>query len=133
MRKSLLYFTLAALILLAVIALNACSPSKSDEPAQAVTAYWQALVAQDSARLSSLSCAAYEAEAQNTLESFKSVAVKLNDLACSTTSTSGDSAAVHCTGTIVASYGAENLTINLADRDYAAVKEGGEWLMCGAK
>lgn len=130
MRKASL---LLLLLLFSISLLTACSSSKSDEPARAVEAYWQALVAQDSARLSSLSCAAYAPEAQNTLESFKSVTVKLNDLACSSTSKSGSDATVHCTGTIVASYGAEDLTINLADRDYSSVKEGGEWLMCGAR
>ena len=126
-------FPLFLLFLISIPFLTACSSSNSDEPARAVEAFWQALVAQDSARLSSLSCAAYATDAQNTLESFKSVTVKLNDLACSSTSTSASEATVHCTGTIVASYGAEYLTINLADRDYTAVKEGGEWLMCGAR
>jgi len=28
---------------------------------------------------------------------------------------------------------AEILTINLADRAYAAVKEGGDWRMCGTE
>lgn len=121
------------LLLVSVILLAACSSSKSDEPAKAVEAYWQALVAQDSARLSSLSCKDYEAEALNTLESFKSVSTTLNDLACSSTSSGDTSATVNCSGTIVASYGTENLTLNLADRSYSAVKEGGAWLMCGAQ
>lgn len=121
------------LLLLSVLLLAACTSTNSDEPAKAVEAYWQALVAQDSARLSSLSCKDYEAEALNTLESFKSVSTTLNDLACTTDSKSDSSAAVKCSGTIVASYGTENLTINLADRSYSAVKEGGAWLMCGAQ
>jgi hypothetical protein len=127
-------FVLSGFLLLAgILFLAACSSSKTDEPARAVEAYWQALAAQDSARLSSLTCKDYEAEALNTLESFKSVKTTLNDLVCSTTSSAGSSAAVKCSGTIVASYGSENLTINLADRSYSAVNEGGAWLMCGAK
>ena len=130
MRKILI---LSLLLAFSLPLLAACKSSTADEPAMAVEAYWQALVAQDSAKLSTLSCASYETEALNTLESFKSVAVTLNDLVCTTDSTSGDTAKVSCTGSIVASYGAENMTINLADFSYSAVKEGGEWRMCGTE
>ncbi len=129
MRKILIL----CLISVSALLLSACSGSSADEPAKTVEAYWKALAAQDSAQVSSLSCAAYETEALNTLESFKSVAVTLNDLACSSTSTTDTSASVSCKGTFVASYGTEKMTLNLADRTYAAVKEGGEWRMCGAE
>ena len=130
MRKS---FLLLLLLLVSALLISACSNSGADQPAKAVEAYWQALAAQDSARVSTLTCAAFETDTLNTLESFKSVAVTLNDLVCTTDSTSGDNAKVSCTGTIVASYGAENLTINLADFSYSALKEGGEWRMCGTE
>ena len=130
LRKILL---LCLLITVSALILAACTGSSADEPAKTVEAYWQALAAQDSAQVSSLSCATYETEALNTLESFKSVAVTLNDLTCSSTSTTDTSASISCKGTFVASYGTEKLTLNLADRTYAAVKEGGEWRMCGAE
>lgn len=130
MRKSIWLLFLA---LLTVFLLAACGSSSADDPAKAVEAYWQALVAQDSAQVSNLSCAAFESEALNTFESFKSVAVKLSDLACSSSATSDTTASVKCTGSLVASYGTENLTINLADRTYSALKEGGAWRMCGAE
>ncbi len=130
MRKTLV---LILIVLGSALLLSACGKSGADDPAKTVEAYWKALVAQDSAQLSNLSCAAFEADAQNTLESFKSVAVTLNDMACTTTSTSGNAASVTCKGTIVASYGAENMTINLADFSYSAEKEGGEWRMCGTE
>lgn len=112
--------------------LAACAKS-ADDPAAAASGYWQALADKDSSVLSSLSCANFEAEAKNTLDSFQSVAVKLNDLSCKVSSQEGDKAVVDCSGTFVASYGAENLTINLADHSYSVVKEGGDWRMCGAK
>ena len=131
MRKSILFLSL--ILILTGVLLAACGQSSAGEPAKTVEAYWQALVAKDSAALSNLSCVDFEQEALTTMDSFNAVSVTLNDLACTTTSTEGDAAVVDCTGTIVASYGTENLTINLADHSYSAVKEGGDWRMCGAK
>ena len=127
--RSLFLLTLAVGLLLL---LSACSQS-ADDPAKAAESYWQALVAKDSAKLSSFSCAAYESEAQTTLDSFQSVDVTLKDLSCLVGSQEGDAATVDCSGTIVASYGTENLTIDLADHPYSVVKESGDWRMCGAK
>lgn len=131
MRKSILFLSLT--LILAGVLLAACGKSSAGDPAKAVEAYWQALVAKDSAALSSQSCADFEQEALNTMESFNAVSVTLNDLVCTTSSTEGDTATVDCTGTIVASYGTENLTLNLADHSYSVVNEGGDWRMCGAK
>jgi len=127
--RTLILLALAVGIL---FSLSACAPS-ADAPAAAASAYWQALAAKDSAQISTLVCADFEAEAQNTFDSFLSVAVALNDLSCKVTSQEGDAAVVDCSGTFVASYGAENLTLNLADHSYSVVKEGGDWRMCGAK
>lgn len=127
--RTLILLALAVGIL---FSLSACAQS-ADDPAAAAAAYWQALASKDSAQVSSLACAAFEAEAQNTFDSFQSVAVKLNDLSCKVSSQEGDAAVVDCSGTFVASYGAENLTLDLADHSYAVVKEGGDWRMCGAK
>lgn len=127
--RTLILLALAVGIL---FSLSACAQS-ADDPAAAAAAYWQALASKDSAQVSSLACAAFEAEAQNTFDSFQSVAVKLKDLSCKVSSQEGDAAVVDCSGTFVASYGAENLTLDLADHSYAVVKEGGDWRMCGAK
>lgn len=121
------------LIFLLAISLGACSRTPADDPAKNVAAYWQALIKQDAARLSSLSCAAYESTALTTMESFQSVEVVIHDLTCVTADASTDSATVNCTGSIVASYGAEDLTIDLSTRSYNVVKENGEWRMCGEK
>jgi hypothetical protein len=126
--RMILLLTLAVGIL---FALSACAKG-GDDPAAAAAAYWQALAEKDSAQISSLSCADFETEAQNTFDSFQSVAAKLNDLSCKVSSQEGDSAVVDCSGTFVASYGTENLTIDLADHSYSVVKEGGDWRMCGA-
>jgi hypothetical protein len=114
----------------ALFLLSAC---KSSGPDQAVAAFWQALVAKDSAQVSSLSCAAYEPEAQTTLESFNAVETKLKDLSCTVVSQEGETAVISCSGSIVATYGAEDMTIDLSARTYTAKKEGGDWRMCGAQ
>ena len=97
-------------ILIGMLVLTACAASGPDT---AVAAFWQALVEKDSAQVSSLSCAAYEPEALTTLESFNAVETKLEDLVCSVNSQDGDSASVSCTGSIIATYGAENMVIDL--------------------
>lgn len=131
MRKFRTIFLLALAVGI-LFSLSACANS-ADDPAAAAAAYWQALADKDSAQISSLTCADFEAEAQNTFDSFSSVAVKLNDLSCKVNSQDGDTATVDCSGTFVASYGTENLTIDLADHSYSVVKESGDWRMCGAK
>ena len=121
---------LIVIIFSALILISACAASGPD---QAVAAFWQALVGKDSAQVSSLSCAAYEPEAQTTLESFNAVETKLKDLSCSVLSQEGDTASVLCSGSIIATYGSEDMTIDLAARTYTAKKEGGDWRMCGAE
>ena len=116
-----------------VVSLLLVSCAGSSAPADAVSAYWQSMVAKDAAQLSSLSCADHEAEALITLESFGMFEPILSDLACSVVDESGETATVHCAGTIEVSYGAEILTIDLAERDYAVRKEDGDWRMCGAQ
>lgn len=118
-------------ILLALLFLAGCTASAG--PADAMAAYWQALIAKDGAQISSLSCATFEEEAMVTLESFNSVEIKLKDLACAVNSESGDTASVTCNGSIIASYGAEDLVIDLSQRSYSVKKEGGDWRVCGAE
>lgn len=118
-------------LLLAVIFLAGCATTTG--PAGVMSAYWQALIAKDEAQISSLSCAAFEEEALTTLESFSAVEIKLKDLACSVNSESGDTASVTCTGSIIATYGAEDLVIDLSQRSYIVKKEGGDWRVCGAE
>ena len=128
MKKTTILFTLT--LLTGMLLLTACSTSGPDT---AVAAFWQALVEKDSAQVSSLSCAAYEPEALTTLESFNAVETKLKDLVCMVNSQDGDSASVSCTGSIIATYGAENMVIDLSARTYTAKKESGDWRMCGAE
>jgi len=130
MTRSKWLLLIPTLVLLLILV--ACTGS-STAPADAIAAFWQAMVAKDAAQLSSLSCAAYEAQALITMESFGAFEPELSDLLCEVIEASSDTASVSCEGTIDVSYGAEILTIDLADHDYIAVREGGDWRMCGSE
>ena len=128
LRSKILFFNI---FLLVVYFLAGCATATG--PAGVMSAYWQALIDKDEAQISSLSCAAYEEESLTTLESFSAVETKLKDLSCSVNSESGDTASVTCAGSIIATYGAEDLVIDLSQRSYIVKKEGGDWRVCGAE
>jgi hypothetical protein len=125
-------FTFAVLfvVVLSLSLLWACS-ADSGGAAGAVESYNQALVGKNTKRLSTLSCAAWEADALNELASFAAVKVMLENMQCSETDQDGDTTLVSCSGKIIANYGNEVLEINLEEMTYQVVLEGGEWRMCG--
>jgi hypothetical protein len=127
MRIILLLFTASLL----VFSLSACSGSSG--PANAVKAYYKALVAKDSSQLANASCAAWEADGRTELESFGAVQVTMSDLSCQENGKDGDFTLVSCSGKISANYNGEVLEINLADHIYKTIQEGGDWRMCGYK
>ena len=119
------------LLVLGILAsVTACS-KESGSPASAIESYNQALVEGKADQLTTLSCSDWEADAQNELASFSAVKVNLQDMSCSESGKDGDTTLVSCSGKIIANYGNEVLEINLGDRLYQAVLEGGEWRMCG--
>jgi len=107
-----------------------CS-NDSGGPVSAIESYNQALVKGEADQLTTFSCSDWEADAQNELASFSAVKVNLEDMSCNETGKDGDTVLVSCAGKIIANYGNEVLEINLADRLYQVVLEGGEWRMCG--
>lgn len=121
-----------SIVMLFALLLSACA-TKADLPASAVEAYWKAMAAKDSAALSSLSCADYEATALSTMDSFLAVDLVLTDLTCSSTNNTGDKADVTCKGSLSASYGSENFDFELSNKTFLATSAAGNWLMCGEK
>jgi hypothetical protein len=120
-----------AVLMLLFIVLAACANQSSSGAPAAIAAYFESLVVKDVNQLVNVSCSAWEANARDELRTFDAVAITLQDLKCLESGQDGETTLVSCTGKIVANYGNEVLEINLADRDYQAVKEGGEWRMCG--
>ena len=118
--------------LLVFLSLTACGqPSSNNDPAIAVSAYLEALVSKDVNQVINSSCAAWEAQAQQELDSFAAVTANLDQVKCQVTGQEGDNRLVTCQGKIIANYGNEVLEINLGDRTYLVVDEGGAWRMCG--
>lgn len=122
------------LILLGILnlaVLIGCSAGSDRGGAESIEQYLRALTAGDVNELVDASCAAWEKDARLELDSFAAVSVELVDLSCEQSDQEGDTAMVNCSGKIIANYGNEVLEIDLADRSYVAVYEGGEWRMCG--
>lgn len=118
------------IISIVVISLLLVSCKQNSAP-DSVLAYLQALTMRDENQLALLSCAAWEAQSKTELEAFSALTVTLEDASCEQNGIDGEYTLVSCSGKIVANYGNEILEINLADRTYQAIYEGGEWRMCG--
>ena len=78
-----------------------------------------------------LSCSDWEAQARLEFDSFAAVEVKLEEVDCQEGEQVGEYTLINCTGRIVASYGAEDLIIDLPERAFRVVHQGGEPRMCG--
>ena len=132
MPKSGKLYKLLSFILLAWLGLSACNTGNSAVGAPAaVEGYLQALVAKDENQMINLSCAAWEAQAKQEFNSFSAVELKLENLECQETGQQGEYALVSCSGSMIASYGAEDLQIDVAERNYQLIQEGGDWRVCG--
>ncbi len=128
----------ASLLLFMVIftglLLAACGGGGSgDEAAGVAAAYLNALIGKDGSQLSTLSCSDWESQAVMELDSFQAVTTQLENLSCQQTGAEGDKFIVTCTGKIIASYNGENMEIDLSQRPFVLVKQGGEWQVCGYK
>jgi hypothetical protein len=125
-----MFYVLATVLLL--IGLGACT--QSDNPSQVIESYLAALVANDEVLAVNLSCAAWEEQAKAEGEAFKGVESNLEGPDCQTIDENTESASVNCTGEIIFVYaGGEDQTLELKHRTFSAVKEAGEWKMCGYK
>ena len=120
-------------LLMAGMAVGLAACSAAGSPADAIQGYLQALVAKDEVAAANLSCSDWEAQARAEALSFDAVQVRLDAVSCQAPDVSGDLATVTCEGKILANYGAEDQEIDLSGRAYQAVRQNGEWLMCGYK
>ena len=119
-------------ICLSLSFLAGCSnQGASSGPTGAIEAYVKALVDKDANQVINLSCAAWEEQARQELRSFDANKMELNALQCEEAGKEGEATLVKCTGTILANYGAEEMSIDLSAWIYKAIQEGGEWRMCG--
>lgn len=98
---------------------------------QAVEAYLAALVAKESDRIASLSCAEWEAEAIREVDALEAVEARLEGVTCREAGTEGDYTLVVCTGSLVLTYQGEDRPVDLSLRAYRVSRSGGAWLVCG--
>ncbi|RPH75436.1 hypothetical protein EHM76_01665 [bacterium] len=123
---------LAGILLLAgltILFVSGCAAA--DSASQAVEGYLQALVENDGDRMVNLSCADWEDDARLDLDAFMGVTAHLENVACQAGETSSDTAAITCTGQIVASYNGEAQSFDISGRTFQVVQEAGAWRMCG--
>lgn len=101
--------------------------------AQAIYTYLQARVQEDETRMLQLSCPNWEAQARIEATSLRGRQAKLQDVSCQEAGADGDATFVACTGKILTSYQGESRELDVAARQFKAVQQRGEWLMCGYK
>lgn len=118
-------------VIVAGLSIAGCSRDGQDMAERVIEDYIQATTLGDDVRAVNLSCVDWEEQAQADAESFESVETSLEGVTCRQAGEEGDSQLIACSGAIVANYGAEVLRIDLADRIYVSVSEGGSWRMCG--
>jgi len=133
MPKSILKTALLALLALAILTACSGAPAAANPAAQTVEAYLKAMIGKDSAKLTALSCKAWEPQAQLEMDGFQAVKAELQGLACSAAGTDGAATLVTCKGDIAATYNNEVQKISLERQTYKVQQEGGEWRVCGYK
>ena len=118
--------------LLVMMGLAGCANQNAGSPAaEAIDAYLDALVQKEENQMINLACAEWESQAKLEFDSFAAVKVTLEGPGCTEAMQDGSIILVTCSGKIIASYGEEDLIIELKDRKYQVVIEDGEWRMCG--
>ncbi len=117
-------------LVMGIIILSGCSSATSSAP-QAVQSYLQAIIKRDETALVSHTCAAWEAQARVEYNSFTAVKLSLQNVSCQETGQSGEFTLVNCQGSIIASYGAEDLVLELDEKTFRVLQEAGEWRVCG--
>lgn len=131
MKKNTLILSFCFMILLGIL-LPGCSTAQQSAP-DAVLNYLQAIIDRDEPAMINHVCSAWEADARTEFNSFTAVKLSLDNVTCQENGTFGDYTLVSCQGAIVASYGAEDLILELNERTFQVIQEAGEWRVCGYK
>ena len=116
-------------VLAATLLLAACAAAST--PTQQIETYLRARASSNVNQMVSLSCGAWEAQARIEASSFKALNARVEGLTCQVAGTEGTATFVGCAGKIITSYNGESREVNLADKQFKTVNEGGEWRMCG--
>lgn len=134
MDKNMAKHLLVMTIFLSLLALTGCAASQTTGDSGAVQAletYLNALVSKDEARVSSMVCPDWEADALLEYDSFQAVETTLDGLNCQQTGSEDGAALVSCQGKILATYSNEVQEFDLGDRTYRMIRQGEDWQVCG--
>lgn len=132
MRKSL--WVVAVIVLSLMLAACGSAGTGGKNPAAgAVENYLKAVVNKESAKVSTLSCKAWESQALLEMDGFQAVKAELDGVSCKDAGTDGSATLVACTGKIVLTYNTEKQSLDVARQTYKVVQEGGDWRVCGYK
>lgn len=138
MRKHI--WAAAVLVISLALILSACGGSGStattsakNPAAAAVENYLKALVTKDAAKVSNLSCKAFEQQALLEMDGFQAVKAELDGVICKDAGADGSATLVGCTGKIVLTYNTEKQNLDVSRQTYKAIQEGGDWRVCGYK
>lgn len=129
MRRIMLF---AVLLFAGLLFLSACA--NEDSASDAIERYIKARIAGDEEKLVQNSCPAWESDAKAAAASFQSVDAKVEGLSCKEVGSEGDYSLVTCEGTIVIQYqGEDPRNQDVPNLTYRAIKQDGEWKMCGTQ
>ena len=121
---------LILITLLLTLLLAGCA--KEGKSTDVIGNYIKAKAAADQDKLVDLACNAWQQNALLDAAPFASTENKVENMKCSETGTDGDYTLVACTGTLIVGYGGEApREQDLGAVTYRAIKEDGEWKMCG--
>jgi hypothetical protein len=120
-----------AIIILFLSSLAACTPK--DQAGKTVEQYLNALVNKDVEQMVSLSCSEWEEGAVQQADSFQAVKTQLEDLSCKETGIEGDFSLVTCSGSLVATYDAEEQVFPLDRQLYLVTNNDGDWCIGGTR
>jgi uncharacterized lipoprotein YajG len=123
--------TMLFLLLIAGLFLLVGCQREQGSAAVSVENYLQALVNQDTDRVSTLVCKDWETDAIMEVDAFAGVKAELQDVSCSQISLEGSTAQVQCQGKILATYNNEQQEFSLQGRTYKVIQEAGDWRVCG--
>jgi len=129
-RRFTLVASLVAVFLIGCTAAGA-QPTGHSAAAQAVETYLQALAAKNEDAYSQWICPDWEMDAFLEFDAYAGMETQLDHVACSQTGAQEGAGLVACQGQILLSYGAEREQVDLSQRTYRVISQGGNWQVCG--
>lgn len=121
----------ALTLLFVILALTLAACADEGSASKAVEDYLKAKISGDTDKAVNLACKDWEIDAVKAATAFKSVDAAFEGMSCKDAGTDDSFTLVTCEGTLSYEYDGELNAIDLSSISYRAIKENGEWKMCG--